>query len=69
MNGDLVPVLPDWQSAPVPINLLYIRRRYVSRKFAAFLDFCLSYYEQRSEHSGPRYCVEIVRSPAPPLSA
>lgn len=61
MNGDLVRVLPDWRSAPIPINLLYMRRRYVSRKFATFVDFCLDYYRQRASHSTPRYCVEVVR--------
>jgi DNA-binding transcriptional LysR family regulator len=64
MNGDLVPVLPEWQSPPTSINLLYMRRRYVSRKFAAFLDFCLDYYRRREANSVPRYCVEIVRPPA-----
>jgi DNA-binding transcriptional LysR family regulator len=61
MNGDLVPVLPEWRSPLVPINLLYMRRRYVSRKFAAFLDFCLDYYRQRASYTSPRYCVEVVR--------
>ncbi|MBZ9918042.1 MULTISPECIES: LysR family transcriptional regulator [unclassified Mesorhizobium] len=60
-NGDLVPVLPQWRSPLVPINLLYMRRRYVSRKFAVFLDFCLDYYRQRAAYSSPRYCVEVVR--------
>jgi DNA-binding transcriptional LysR family regulator len=61
MYGDLVRVLPGWHSAAVPINLLYMRRRYVSRKFAAFVDFCLEYYRRRASYSTPRYCVEIVR--------
>jgi DNA-binding transcriptional LysR family regulator len=61
MNGDLVPVLPEWRSPLVSINLLYMRRRYVSRKFAAFLDFCLDYYRQRANYNSPRYCVEVVR--------
>jgi DNA-binding transcriptional LysR family regulator len=64
MNGDLVPVLPEWQSSSVSINLLYMRRRYVSRKFAAFVDFCLEYYRQRANYSTPRYCVEVVRPQA-----
>jgi DNA-binding transcriptional LysR family regulator len=61
VNGDLVPVLPEWQSSSISINLLYMRRRYVSRKFSAFVDFCLDYYHQRANHSSPRYCVEVVR--------
>jgi DNA-binding transcriptional LysR family regulator len=65
-NGDLVRVLPDWQSAPISINLLYMRRRYVSRKFATFVDFCLEYWRQRASYSTPRYCVEIVRPQAAP---
>ena len=66
MNGDLARVLPDWQSAPISINLLYMRRRYVSRKFATFVDFCLEYYRQRASYSTPRYCVEIVRPQGAP---
>lgn len=61
MNGDLVPVLPEWRSEMVSINLLYMRRRYVSRKFAAFLEFCLNYYNERNNYVTPRYCVEVVR--------
>jgi len=60
-NGDLTPVLPQWRSQMMPINLLYMRRRYVSRKFAAFLEFCLTYYGERNNHVIPRYCVEVVR--------
>jgi hypothetical protein len=40
-----------------------MRRRYVSRKFATFVDFCLEYWRQRASYSTPRYCVEIVRPP------
>ena len=41
-----------------------MRRRYVSRKFATFVDFCLEYYRRRASYGTPRYCVEIVRPQA-----
>jgi DNA-binding transcriptional LysR family regulator len=59
-TGHLVPVMPGWRSPEVSVNLLYPRRRYVSRKFAAFQSFCIDFYKHRSEHYVPRYCVEVV---------
>jgi DNA-binding transcriptional LysR family regulator len=63
-TGHLVAVLPEWRSPDVSVNLLYPRRRYVSRKFAAFQAFCVDFYKQRSQHYVPRYCVEVVSTPA-----
>ncbi|HTN97013.1 MAG TPA: LysR substrate-binding domain-containing protein [Nordella sp.] len=66
-TGHLVPVMPQWRSPEVSVNLLYPRRRYVSRKFAAFQSFCIDFYKQRADHYVPRYCVEVVSSlTAPP---
>jgi DNA-binding transcriptional LysR family regulator len=62
-TGHLVPVLPQWRSPDVSVNLLYPRRRYVSRKFAAFQSFCIDFYKQRAQHYVPRYCVEVVSTP------
>jgi DNA-binding transcriptional LysR family regulator len=59
-TGHLVAVLPEWRSPDVSVNLLYPRRRYVSRKFAAFQSFCVDFYKQRAQHYVPRYCVEVV---------
>ncbi len=65
-TGHLVPVLRDWRSPEVPVNLLYPRRRHVSRKFAAFQSFCIDFYRNRGLHDVPRYCVEVVSSYPPP---
>ncbi len=65
-TGHLVPVLRDWRSPEVPVNLLYPRRRHVSRKFAAFQSFCIDFYKNRGVHDVPRYCVEVVSSYPPP---
>ena len=62
-RGNLVPVLPDWRSPAVPVNLLYPRRRFVSRKFEAFQTFCTEFYERRAQHYVPSYCVEVVSFP------
>ena len=66
MAGHLVPVMPEWRSSDVSVNLIYPRRRHISRKFAAFQSFCIDYYKRRSEHHVPRYCVEVVSSLFPP---
>ena len=58
--GRLVPVLPEWQSPEIPINLLYPRRRYVSRKFSALLDFCVDFYRDGGQMQVPRYFIESV---------
>ena len=38
-GGDIVNVLPQWSSAPVPINALYPSRKYVPIKVKVFLEF------------------------------
>ncbi|MEH1891332.1 MAG: LysR family transcriptional regulator [Nostoc sp.] len=38
-GGDIVNVLPQWSSAPVPINALYPSRKYVPMKVKVFLEF------------------------------
>jgi DNA-binding transcriptional LysR family regulator len=61
-SGHLVPVLPEWRTPEVPVNLLYPRRRYASRKFAAFQEFCVDYYRKQAEHHLPRYYA-VVETP------
>jgi len=56
----VVPVLPDWRSPETAINLIYSRRRHVSRRFKAFVDFCIEFYRDRERRSIPRYYVEKV---------
>jgi len=62
-RGNLVAVLPEWRSPAVPVNLLYPRRRFVSRRFEAFQTFCTDFYERRAQHYVPSYCVEVVSFP------
>ncbi|WP_335028315.1 LysR family transcriptional regulator [Nostoc sp.] len=38
-GGDIVNVLPQWSSAPVPINALYPSRKYVPMKVKVLLEF------------------------------
>ncbi|PSJ54244.1 LysR family transcriptional regulator [Pseudaminobacter soli (ex Li et al. 2025)] len=56
----LVPVLPQWRSPETAINLIYSRRRHVSRRFKAFVDFCVEFYRGRENKRIPRYYVEKV---------
>ena len=59
-NGILVPVLPQWRSPETAINLIYSRRRHVSRRFKAFVEFCIEFYRGREGKRIPRYYVEKV---------
>ena len=68
-TGHLVPVLPDWRSSELAVNLLYPRRPNMSRKFSAFLDFCLDFYRSQSGRYLPRYYVEVISSPDHPAGA
>ncbi|MEH2314937.1 MAG: LysR family transcriptional regulator [Nostoc sp.] len=38
-GGNIVNVLPQWSSAPIPINALYPSRKYVPMKVKVFLEF------------------------------
>ncbi len=61
----LVPVLPDWRSPETAINLIYSRRRHVSRRFRAFIEFCIEFYREREHEQVPRYYVEKVKREEP----
>lgn len=56
----LLPVMPEWRSRETAINLIYSRRRHVSRRFKAFVGFCLEFYRHRERHQSPRYFVEKI---------
>lgn len=56
----LLPVLPEWRSRETGINLIYSRRRHVSRRFKAFVGFCLEFYRRRERDQIPRYFVEKI---------
>ena len=38
-HGELLPVLEDWQPAPLPINVLYPANRHLSTKVRVFVDW------------------------------
>ncbi|MDW9636427.1 LysR family transcriptional regulator [Sinorhizobium meliloti] len=59
-SGLLVPVLPEWRSREMAINLVYSRRRHVSRRFKAFVSFCMEFYRRRERDQIPRYFVEKI---------
>ena len=40
-DGDLVELLPDWRRPPVPVQLVYQRRRLLTAAQTAFIDFAL----------------------------
>ncbi|MGX5719294.1 LysR family transcriptional regulator [Shinella zoogloeoides] len=56
----LLPVLPEWRSRETAINLIYSRRRHVSRRFKAFVTFCMEFYRRRERDQIPRYFVEKI---------
>ncbi|MCY1251461.1 hypothetical protein D9M72_652260 [compost metagenome] len=53
-------MLRDWRSPQTAINLIYSRRRHVSKRFKAFVDFCIDFYRDRDRVKIPRYYVERV---------
>ncbi|WP_426127410.1 LysR substrate-binding domain-containing protein [Pararhizobium sp. PWRC1-1] len=60
--GLLIPVLGAWSSPKTAVNLIYSRRRHVSKRFK--VEFCIDFYRNRDHMSIPRYCVEKVSMPA-----
>jgi DNA-binding transcriptional LysR family regulator len=66
--GLLIPVLGEWSSPKTAINLIYSRRRHVSKRFKAFVEFCIDFYRNRHHTSIPRYYVEKVSMPARDLA-
>lgn len=46
-RGELVRVLPDYQARDVPINAVYLNRRYVPLKVKCFIDFFKESLNQR----------------------
>ena len=66
-SGLLQSVLPEWRSKETAINLIYLRRRHVSNRFRAFVEFCSSFYKVREDRSAPRYFVEKVAYGTQPM--
>ena len=46
-SGALVTLLTKFESAPMPINLLYTRQRLLPLKLRAFLDFATPRFRSR----------------------
>ena len=38
-NGRLIRILPEWESAELPIHIVYLHRAYVAGKIRAFVDY------------------------------
>lgn len=38
-QGTLVPVMPEWNAAPMPVNLLYANRRHLAPRVQAVMDW------------------------------
>lgn len=59
-RGHLVPLMPDWESDEKRIEIRLTRPKFVSRKTAAFVEFCKRYFSAGFRFQGPRYYVETV---------
>lgn len=46
--GELLPLLPDWRLAPMPLHVAYPQNRYVSTRLRVFIDWVA---ELMSEHA------------------
>jgi DNA-binding transcriptional LysR family regulator len=44
--GALVPVLPDWRPAPVPVHAVFPSNRYLTPKVRAFIDLAVARFPQ-----------------------
>lgn len=57
-NAEFVPVLADWQPAPLPVHVLYPANRHLSTKVRVFVDWIAEVFSRsactRLESAGPR---------------
>ena len=44
-NGKLLPVLEEFEPAPLPINLVYAHRKHMSVKVRSFVDYMKEFFE------------------------
>lgn len=47
--GRLVPVLPPWRPAPVPVHAIYASNRYLSPKVRAFVDLAVAMFPRDND--------------------
>lgn len=45
-RGALVPVLPDWRPAPLPVSVLYPRARHLSSRLRVFIDWLAARFRE-----------------------
>jgi len=50
-NGTILPVLPEWKAAPVPVNAIFPSRRNLAVKTRVILDFLFEELQSHSEMS------------------
>ncbi|MDH6265607.1 DNA-binding transcriptional LysR family regulator [Rhizobium sp. SG_E_25_P2] len=62
-RGDLMRVLPGWESAAQRVTLRVMRPSALSRRMGAFIDFCRDYFSPGYVFNGPRYYVETIVNP------
>lgn len=46
-RGSLVQILPDWQTDPLPLYVMYPQNRHLSAKVRAFAEWVAEVYERR----------------------
>ncbi|MFL5014056.1 LysR family transcriptional regulator [Rhizobium sp.] len=63
-RGDLVRVLPGWESAAQCVTLRVMRPSALSRRMGAFIEFCRDYFSPGYVFNGPRYYVETIFNPS-----
>lgn len=47
--GQLVPLLQNWQTPTIPVNVLYAPNRYLSAKVRVFIDWAIALFERHDE--------------------
>jgi LysR family transcriptional regulator, regulator for bpeEF and oprC len=55
---ELVPVLTDWQPAPLPVHVLYPANRHLSTKVRVFVDWAAQLFAQSP-------CTRLLGTPSP----
>jgi len=59
-RGELVHILPDWQTDPLPVYVMYPQNRHLSAKVRAFAEWVAELFERRNIHRPNRKTREIA---------
>lgn len=54
-RGDLVQVLPDWESEPIPLYVMYPQNRHLSTKVRVFVDWVAEVIAELETKRGPAH--------------